>query len=96
MIPEDIKGYLKSVDQEVSITCNLGASVEDVCLSGKPLIDFVEMGAKVSLKMTLVSNFRSAIMEILKNDPDNKVANILMTMVPLAMCQLNGEIDVKF
>ena len=53
-------------------------------------MDHVAMGAKASLKLILVSNFRSAIMSILEKDPSNKVAKILVTMVPLAMCTFTG------
>jgi hypothetical protein len=67
-------------------------------LNEKTLIDTIEKGAKATLKLTLVSNIRNAVMEILKNHEEmpNNIQSVLMTMIPLAMCQLDGEINVTF
>tara|TARA_B110000285_G_scaffold222726_1_gene277259 strand:+ start:546 stop:698 length:153 start_codon:yes stop_codon:yes gene_type:complete len=49
----------------------------------------IEKGASAELKLTLVSNIRKAVMEILKNHEEHgSMAGILMNMIPLAMCQV--------
>jgi hypothetical protein len=80
------------------MSLDFGTRLKDIVLNEKPLFDVIENGAKASLKLTLVSNIRSAVMEILKNHEEmpRKISTALMSMIPLAMCQLNGEIDVTF
>lgn len=67
MMPEDIKDILKNADQEISFSLDFGTKLPDLLLNGKPLIDAIEKGAKASLKLTLISNIRNSVMEILKN-----------------------------
>ena len=97
-MPEDIKDILKNADQEITLSLDVGAKLQDVVLNKQPLIDTIEQGAKASLKLTLISNIRNAVMKILKNHEEtpNDLQQVLMGMIPLAMCQLNGEIDVQF
>jgi hypothetical protein len=70
MMPDDIKDILKNADQEITFSLDIGSKLPDVLLNGRPLIDVIEKGAKASLKLTLVSNIRNAVMEILKNHED--------------------------
>jgi len=92
MIPEDIKDILKNADQEISLSFDIGATLSEIILNEKAAIEVLEKGARASLKLTLVSNIRKSVMEILKNHEDmpSGVSQMLMSMIPLAMCQLNG------
>ncbi len=67
MVPDDIKEILKNADQHIDFKFNLGASLPEIFLNEKAFIDIVEKGASAELKLTLVSNIRKAVMEILKN-----------------------------
>lgn len=92
MIPEDIKDILKNADQEISLSFDIGAQLSEIILNEKAAIELLEKGARASLKLTLVSNIRKSVMEILKNHEDmpSGVSQMLISMIPLAMCQLNG------
>jgi hypothetical protein len=67
MVPDDIKDILKNADQSVDFILTLGSTLPEMLLSDKPAIDFIEKGAQAELNLTLISNIRSAVMEILKN-----------------------------
>ena len=66
MIPDDIKEILKNADQHIDFKFNLGASLPEIFMNEKAFIDLIEKGATAELKLTLVSNIRKAVMEILK------------------------------
>jgi len=61
---------LKNADQEITFSLDIGTKLPDVLLNGKPLIEAIEKGAKASPKLTLISNIRKSVMEILKNHED--------------------------
>lgn len=67
MVPEDIKDILKNADQEATIQIELGPTMPEIFFNDKRFIDILEKGAKASLNLTLVSNIRKAVMEILHN-----------------------------
>jgi len=94
MIPDDIKDILKNADQSIDFKVKLGATMQDIFLNEKKIIEIIEKGASAELNLELISNIRSAVMEILKNheELDGSFKQVMMNMIPLAMCQLNGTI----
>lgn len=70
MVPDDIKDILKNADQSIDLKFSLGSTLPEVFLNDKPIIDFIEKGAEAELNLTLISNIRSSVMEILKNHED--------------------------
>lgn len=92
MVPDDIKELLKNADQSLDFKVKLGTSLSELFMKEQKLIDAMEQGISAEINLNLISNVRSAVMEILKNheEIDGSMVSMLTNMIPLAMCQLNG------
>ena len=74
----------------------LGADLKEAMTSDQPLISQVIKGLTAKVQLCLLSNFKSAILDLLKDDEHQKIASSLFTISPALLLQIGGSVNVQF
>ena len=91
----------REVDQNISFQIALGTDVKSVLSEEEketPLIKHLAKGFKVSSQITLVSNLKKAIAEMLKSDSEEEqeVGQQLMMIAPAFIFGINANMNIEF
>ena len=93
-IPEDLIEVLKKVNQNLNLKVELGAGLDDLLKDEDPVIQYAEKGLKISANISLVTNIKDSILEVLKNadgemgeefGEDTEKSTMLKMIAPLFM-----------
>jgi hypothetical protein len=60
-IPSDILELLKDVDQSVELDIELGTSLEEIMSDGKPVLDYLLGGFKVTAQLTYIKKLKKIL-----------------------------------
>jgi len=94
--PDDICDILGNTDQSLKLSLSTGASLSEFMKSNKPMMEDIMSGFGAKVEINLVSNFKQALYNQLKDDKNSKLASILVAFGPLFLLQVEGSVDIKF
>jgi hypothetical protein len=96
-ISGEIAGKLAHLEQKMNIKFNLGSSFEEIMDSGKTLIGCANEGFEVVASLTLISNIKKVLLELMKSEEQHQGTILMLTMfTPLFLLKLSGNIHLEF
>lgn len=91
----------REIDQNISFQIALGTDIKSILSEEEketPLIKHLAKGFKVSSQISLVSNLKKAIAEMLKSDnsEEQEVGQKLMMIAPAFIFGINANMNIEF
>ena len=91
----------KEISQNIRIQVALGADLKSILSEEEketPLLKHLSKGFKVSSQVTLVSNLKKAISEMLKSDieEEQELGQMLMMGAPAFIFGINANVNIDF
>lgn len=100
-VPEVVKGALKDVDQDVSLTIDAGFSLEDLLASDESMVKNLLGGFSFTFSLDVVANIKKVILKHLEKEGDGSpidqmVAQAMMVAGPAFMIGTKGSLEFDF
>ena len=98
---KDLIDMFKEIDQKVCAKVSLGTSIKSILSEEDketPLLKHLAKGFAVSTQVSLVSNLKKAISEMLKSDSEEEVelAQKMMLVAPAFIFGINANMNIEF